>query len=943
MKRSRITIFNICALSLAMLISMGTASAQGRAPLDIAEGHLNDNAAALGLTAADLADKSVARQYRTQHNGVTHIYFQQLSQGIEVANGVINVNVLANGRVLNVGNRFVSNLAGKINSRKPTLDAESAIRAAAQQLGLKVSGALTETARPGGPAQAARFSPAGLSLDEIPVKLAFYEQESSEVRLTWEINIRQVDQLHWWNLWVDAETGEILAKVNWIAFDSYEVFAQPKESPLDGPRTIETDPADATASPFGWHDTNGAAGAEFTVTRGNNVCAQTDRNANNSACGTETQPDGGAGLDFTGAVVPLDLANQSPVDYQDAAVINLFYFNNIMHDVLYRYGFDEASGNFQENNYGRGGAGSDSVNADAQDGSGTNNANFGTPPDGSNPRMQMFEWTPTADAFLTVNTPSSIAGDYSGAAADFGTALTTVGTAGSLELVDDGSASGSEGCGTLTDFTSGRIALIDRGNCEFGTKVLNAENAGAIAAVVVNNSDNGVITMGPGADGGRVNIPAMMISKADGNTIKAQLGSGVNGTVKDAGTSIPNRDSDLDNGIIAHEYCHGLSIRLTGGAQTSNCLSGNQQAGEGWSDLCALFVTAKAGDQGTDARGIGNYSIFESAGGPGIRPFPYSTDLAVNPLTYGELSAGTLSVPHGVGTVWATAVWEMYWNLVNDQGFDADLINGTSGNNTAIQLVVDGLKLQGCNPTFLDARDAILAADVANNGGANECLIWSAFAKRGMGVNASDGGTSNSLNVVEDFDLPAQCVDGCGNGICEAGEDCNTCPVDCVGGTSSGAVCGNGICEAGNGEDCLSCAADCNGVTNGKPGNRFCCGDGDGQNPLICSDSRCSTGGNSCTDVPVSGGSFCCGDLACDTGESCSNCALDCTVGGFEVCGTGIDEDCNLAVDCDDAACSTDEVCAVTEVDCSTIFAKNSCNAEANCRWDNRNKVCIGR
>ena len=79
---------------------------------------------------------------------------------------------------------------------------------------------------------------------------------------------------------------------------------------------------------------------------------------------------------------------------------NLFYWNNLVHDVMYQYGFDEVSGNFQENNYGRGGSASDYVYAEAQDGGGTNNANFATPVDGGNPRMQMYLWnytTPNRD------------------------------------------------------------------------------------------------------------------------------------------------------------------------------------------------------------------------------------------------------------------------------------------------------------------------------------------------------------------------------------------------------------------------------------------------------------------------------------------------------------------------------------------------------------------
>ncbi|OAD21064.1 Peptidase M36, fungalysin, partial [Candidatus Thiomargarita nelsonii] len=126
-------------------------------------------------------------------------------------------------------------------------------------------------------------------------------------------------------------------------------------------------------------------------TRGNNVSAQEDTDANNN---DGLRPDGGSDLIFDfawdPALQPWEATNQ------EAAIVNLFYWNNVIHDVFYHYGFDEASGNFQENNYGNGGSGGDSVQADAQDGGGINNANFATPPDGQNPRMQMFLWNYTS-------------------------------------------------------------------------------------------------------------------------------------------------------------------------------------------------------------------------------------------------------------------------------------------------------------------------------------------------------------------------------------------------------------------------------------------------------------------------------------------------------------------------------------------------------------------
>lgn len=220
-----------------------------------------------------------------------------------------------------------------------------------------------------------------------------------------------------------------------------------------------------------------------------------------------------------------------------------------------------------------------------------------------------------------------------------------------------------------------------------------------------------------------------------------------------------NRDSDLDSGIISHEYCHGLSRRLTGGASNSNCLNGDQDAGEGWSDLCSLFVTASATDTRDTPRGLGVYVLYQTPDGRGIRPSVYTTNMDINNFTYGQIAdRNLLTIPHGVGFVWATANWEVYWNMVDRYGFDPDLYKGNGGNNRYFQLMVDGLKLQKCNPTFLDARNAIIQADIINNRGANVCLIWKGFAKRGMGINANDGGDIRTTDVTEDFNVPPECL-----------------------------------------------------------------------------------------------------------------------------------------------------------------------------------------
>ena len=172
---------------------------------------------------------------------------------------------------------------------------------------------------------------------------------------------------------------------------SYRVVAWPSESLNDADRALVTNPADNTSSPFGWQDTDGVAGPEFTITRGNNVHAYMDQDSDNVP-DFNSSPDAGPSLKFD---FPLDPTEHAQT-YRDAAVTNMFYGANILHDISYHYGFDEASGNFQSNNYGRGGTGGDYVRAEAADGNGTNNANFNPPVnDGGTPREQMYLWPGT--------------------------------------------------------------------------------------------------------------------------------------------------------------------------------------------------------------------------------------------------------------------------------------------------------------------------------------------------------------------------------------------------------------------------------------------------------------------------------------------------------------------------------------------------------------------
>ncbi|KAI9148420.1 Extracellular metalloproteinase mep [Paramyrothecium foliicola] len=220
------------------------------------------------------------------------------------------------------------------------------------------------------------------------------------------------------------------------------------------------------------------------------------------------------------------------------------------------------------------------------------------------------------------------------------------------------------------------------------------------------------------------------------------------------------RDSVFDIGVILHEFTHGLSLRLTGGRLNYGCLSSLEARGmgEGWSDFMPTAIRLRDGDTRETDYSMGAWITNDPRG---IRSHPYSTNMETNPLTYQSVRNIT-GIPHAVGTVWATMLYEVMWNLIDDHGLNAwtqvpqrdEEGVPTDGKFLAMQLVMDGLALQPCQPSIVAARDAIIDADRAWTGGKNACALWKAFAKRGLGEGARPGVYVNDFTVPDGVCIP---------------------------------------------------------------------------------------------------------------------------------------------------------------------------------------------
>lgn len=627
----------------ATITAAGARTLPAGDPHRVIKAFLNEHRAAFGHGAELLDQTRLKTDVTARHNNLRTIVWEQRLDDISVYESMLIGHLTARGELVSVSSQLVAEPAAAANAgtpnrvalqNAPPRSAAEAVRIAAESLGEipAASDIIALTPQPAGNERRQTFK-AGSLPGTAQAKLTWLPMNESTLRLCWEIDITRRFNSERYRVVIDAQTGELQIRHRLTVYltpATFNVFTSDSPSPFSPgwptpntnqpplvPRTLVTLTAlNTNASPIGWISEGG------NETRGNNVDAHTDLNGDDIPDLPRPQ-----GSPFRVFDPPLDLT-QSPTTSSDAAVVQLFYWCNWMHDRLYELGFDEASGNYQKDNFGRGGLGNDAIIADAQDGSGFNNANFTPSADGVAGRIQMFIWT------------------------------------------------------------------------------------------------------GPE----------------------------------------PDIDGDFDAEVVIHEYVHGLSTRLVGGGAG---ISSSQAAGmgEGWSDFYALALLSEPGDDIDAAYGFGGYvtsqlSVLRENYYFGIRRYPYSTDLSKNPLTFKDIDPAQISehpgVPlsplftfsplqapevHAQGEVWCAMLWEARANLIRKHGF-------TTGSQLILQLVTDGMKLSPPNPTFTQARDGIILADLVNNNGANYGDLWAAFAKRGLGFSALAPNTATTSGILEAYDLP---------------------------------------------------------------------------------------------------------------------------------------------------------------------------------------------
>ena len=814
-----------------------------RTPADAAREHLRANASAYFLGSGD-TDLLAVQHIHDTGRGAIIVKFVSRPGGLEVWGEQLNVVMDRKLRLVGLTG-YVSTpesaaalFSGRASSaRQPVpsfqIDHSAAVAAAYGDLtGSPLgSGAFAENGVIRGDYRGVELrsgvsTPSPLRFPARAKQILFHQPGSLVPAYYVEVGARDPEtrSLDYYAYVISGRDGQVLVRTNLSASAqafTYRVWAdntgihQPWDSPYGtavspAPETGPTVPFVAPPSlpaqdvtlvsgPISTNDPWLADDATETV--GNNVDAYADLGGEDgyleSDPGTDyrAQTTGAAGTRAFQYAWDPNQAAGADVTSNKAAIVHLFYLNNWFHDWYYDSGFDEASGNAQKDNYGRGAPGGDQdqLFAEAFDFSGTNNANMWTPADGANPRMQMYVFSGQSVTTLHINGPNL--GFPNGDVPR--TSLSDNG--GDFDLTKDVvQATPVDGCNPATNAAAlaGKIALVDRGTCTFMVKATNMVNAGAVG-VIFRNATNGQTNVTQGG----VNLPSYMVTGADGNTlIAAANGAGLN--VHMARVTKPALDGAIDSGIVAHEWGHFIQHRLIAAGNQDLCGSCQGAGmGEGWSDFHALLMLVRAEDKnaaGNDhwqgAYGAGAYATAGLISDPiwfGIRRVTYSTDLAKNGTTFKFIAQafapGALTFPwrgsagddptevHNTGEIWASMLWDCYAALLNAHPF-------AEAQQLMKDYLVAAYKVTPAFPTFVEARDALLQVTGANSA-ADYTLFGQAFARRGLGVEAvaPDRADGTHGGLVEDFtwtqgfkvesvvvtDGPTNCD---GDGILDSGE-----------------------------------------------------------------------------------------------------------------------------------------------------------------------------
>lgn len=392
--------------------------------------------------------------------------------------------------------------------------------------------------------------------------------------------------------------------------------------------------------------------------------------------------------------------------------VSLFYFNNIEHDYLYSIGFTEATWNFQFDNFGKGGAGGDGIQAEVQDGSGTDNANMGTPDDGASPRMQMYLFTD---------------GSFRRSDGDF-----------------DWDVIAHEHYHGVSNRSAGKGLTSCLGTPLVGESGGMGEGWSDFIASSLSDDDNEGEHVTGNQDKGIRRVPYTNYRYSYGSindqTLNVRKNANTDVIGPDANPGgIPYEVHDIGEvwAAVLWDMRELMIVKQKVGATYPGIFfDGMRRTGTG-----TFFYIGDRQVRSVDANHPINYrpSFATDDGTTLPAPFPASP----------KLNASDIVRPGAIADEEASNVYP------RRQGPLALAVS--NGARLADKITLRGLQLVACNPSFVDMRNAMIAADREITGGENVAVIWRAFASHGVGANAtsSNSGVGGPGAVVEDFTVPA--------------------------------------------------------------------------------------------------------------------------------------------------------------------------------------------